>query len=191
MNPPEQPSHRGWRIFWILIILFMVAVPTGLLWNILRPALHKDVINHYAAIYKMDPLLIMALVKVESHFDEEATSHRGAIGLMQLMPATAREMAERTGMGKNLDEKDLSDPDVNLRLGIHYLSMLREEFKGDTVTMLAAYNAGPANVRAWLKNGPLTLDNIPFPETRQFVKNNFETYKHLKKFQKAKNVFHS
>ncbi len=191
MNPPERPSRRGWKLLWILALLFVVAIPTGFLWNILRPALHKDIINHYAAIYKMDPLFIMALVKVESHFQEDATSHRGAIGLMQLMPDTAQEMAVRTGMGKNLARKDLEDPDLNLRLGVHYLSLLREEFKGDNIAILAAYNAGPTNVRAWLKNGPLTLENIPFPETRKFVKSNFDTYKHLKKFQKAKNVFNS
>src|SRR4051812_5251726 len=114
MNRPDQPSHQGWKIFWFLIVLFVVAIPTGLLWNLLRPALHKDIINHYAAIYKMDPLLIMSLVTVESHFQKDAKSHRGAVGLMQLMPDTAEEMAERTGMGKNLLRKDLENPDLNL-----------------------------------------------------------------------------
>jgi soluble lytic murein transglycosylase len=134
----------------------------------------------------------MAIVKVESRFLKSARSHRGAIGLMQLMPVTAMEMAGRVGRNVSLD--DVEEPDVNIHLGLHYLSLLRTEFGGDTVAMLAAYNAGPANVRAWIREdgalGP-EGENIPYGETRLFVKRVLSTHVWLKRFQRVKNVFNA
>lgn len=168
-------------------VFFLLLVPTGLFWSLARPALHKDVINRYAAEYKIDPLFIMALVKVESRFSRHARSHRGAVGLMQLMPETGMEMAQRAGL--TITPEDLATPEVNIHLGVHYLSVLRAEFGDDTVSVLAAYNAGPTNVRAWRKGAPLAPHDIPFPETRTFVRRVTVTHTWLKRFQKVKNVF--
>jgi len=156
-------------------------------WNLTRPALHKDIINKYAAVYKFDPLFVMALVKVESRFAETAHSHRGAVGLMQLMPTTALDMAKR--LGEKVTLAALNRPETNIRLGFHYLSLLRTEFKDDTVALLAAYNAGPANVRTWMKAGPLMLTTIPYLETRLFIEKVLNTYAWLKRFQKIKIFF--
>jgi soluble lytic murein transglycosylase len=169
------------------VLGFLALVPTGLFWTVARPALHKDIINRYAAEYKFDPLFVMALVKVESGFLHDARSHRGAVGLMQLMPDTAVEMARREGLP--LVSGGLEDPEVNIHLGIFYLSLLRQEFQGDTTAILAAYNAGPSNARAWRRNPPLRVENIPFPETRTFVRRVMGTHRWLKRFQKVKNVF--
>jgi soluble lytic murein transglycosylase len=169
--------------------LFLLAVPTGLFWSVARPVLHKDIINKYAAVYKFDPLFVMALVQVESSFQKSARSSRGAIGLMQLMPDTAREMAQR--LGKDVPVEDLDNPEINIQLGYHYLSLLRAEFKSDNVSILAAYNGGPANVRVWRQGQDLTLDKIPFAETRAFVKKVMSTHRWLKRFQRIKNAFNA
>lgn len=163
-------------------------LPTGWLWVMARPALHKDVINRYAAQYKMDPLFVMALVRVESSFVKDARSHRGAVGLMQLMPETGMDMARRAGRKVTLEQ--LAEPEVNVHLGVHYLSLLRQEFGEDTTAVLAAYNAGPANARAWRKGAALAPEAIPFPETRTFVRRVVRTHAWLKRLQKVKHAVH-
>lgn len=182
-------SRRWWH--WpllALLVLGLLGMSSGFLWNLIRPVLHKNLINSYAAVYKFDPLFVMALVKEESRFQRTARSHRGAIGLMQLMPETALEMARK--MGQKVSLAQIEEPEMNIRLGFHYLSLLREEFAGDPVAILAAYNAGPANARAWRKEGPLTLDQIAYPETRAFVKSVLRTHRWLRRFQKVKTFFH-
>jgi len=181
----KKPRATTILIF-IAFLLMTGVVASGFLWRVVRPVLHKDHINKYAGIYKFDPLLVMAVVKVESRFRSTARSHRGAMGLMQLMPETAMDMAER--LGKSLVAEDLHDPDTNIELGIFYLDFLRTEFKEDEIAMLAAYNAGPTNVREWLKGGKLKIADIAFPETQNYVVRVEKTYRTLKRFQKIKNV---
>lgn len=169
------------------LFLFLLLVPTGLFWNTLRPVLHKDVINRYAAVYKFDPLFVMALVKVESSFVRDARSPRGAVGLMQLMPDTGMEMARKAGLSVTLEQ--LATPEVNIHLGVHYLSILRDEFQDDVNAILAAYNAGPSNARAWRGGDALVEEEIQYPETREFVQRVKSTQTWLRRFQKVKNVF--
>ncbi len=104
------------------------------------PMEYYDVIENMARDLNLDPLLVMAIVKVESDFDPSAVSHAGAIGLMQVMPKTARWISE------DLNPKI---PEENLRLGILYLRYLLDEFEGDLEKALMAYNVGPNA----LKNG--------------------------------------
>jgi soluble lytic murein transglycosylase len=152
----------------------------------MRPVLHKDIINKYAGEYKFDPLLIMALVKVESNFASKARSHRGAIGLMQLLPSTAEEMAQDLNM-KAFTHDDLERPEINILLGYHYLARLRKETNNNIIEMLAAYNAGKQNMLLWKANKPaLAIADIKFRETRDFVHRVLRTYMVLKKFQKMK-----
>jgi soluble lytic murein transglycosylase len=169
------------------MLLFVLLIPTGLFWSLARPALHKDIINRYAAQYKIDPLFVMALVKAESGFSRLARSHRGAVGLMQLMPETGIEMSRRAGL--TFTPADLDNPEVNIHLGVLYLSVLRQEFKGDATAALAAYNAGPANVRVWRRGETLRMEEIPFPETREFIRRVRWTHAWLKRLQRVKNVF--
>jgi soluble lytic murein transglycosylase len=166
------------------VALFALA---AFFWPLLRPVFHKDVINRYAAEYKMDPLFVMALIKTESGFMQSARSPRGAVGLMQLMPDTAVDMAGRVGL--RLAPGDLETPEVNIHLGVLYLAVLRQEFKDDVTALLASYNAGPKNVRSWRKGERLDMADIPFPETRQFVRRVTVTHAWLKRFQRMRNVF--
>lgn len=106
----------------------------------------------------------------------DVRSPAGARGLMQLMPATARQTASRNGIGTS--NLDLYDPYTNIRLGTHYMAELMEEFEGNRVLAAAAYNAGPNRVKQWLRrtaDNPLPVDmwieTIPFAETRGYVQN--------------------
>jgi len=116
---------------------------------------------------KVDPLLAASLIRQESGFNERARSPAGAMGLMQLMPATARRM-------ERVSRAELFDPRTNIRLGTRYFSSLLERFDGDAELALAAYNAGPERVDLWKKRYPVSnralfVDLIPFRETRDYV----------------------
>ncbi len=100
----------------------------------------------------------------ESKFDPGARSRSGAIGLMQLLPDTARGIAINTG-GSRFVVRDLYDPEINVRYGAFYLRRLLRKYEDDERLALAAYNAGQANVDRWRERGA----GIEFPETRQYV----------------------
>jgi len=121
---------------------------------------YGDEIEETAARHRLDGLLLAALVEAESSFLPDAVSPVGAVGLTQVMPATAAWLG-----GKG----DLTDPDSNLELGARYLSRLIERFDGDLELALAAYNAGPTNV---LRYGGVP----PFRETRSYVRKVLSIY---------------
>lgn len=177
------PKATKWAGGLVLLgALLWVTIDAG--WPLLRPVVYKDVINKYAGEYKFDPVWVMALVKVESGFYSKARSPRGAVGLMQLLPSTAQEMASQIGLRK-FQESSLRDPDINLHLGFQYLSHLRRKFgEENTIAILAAYNAGPSAVGGWMKDQILTLPDIPYPETRRFVQQVDRTYRLLKFLQR-------
>jgi len=141
----------------------------------LYPLAHARRVRELAENADLDPFLIHAVMREESHLNERLVSSAGAIGLMQIMPATGGWIAARAGF-ERYDESLLYDRDVNLQLGTWYLGYLRNEFDGNLVHVLAAYNAGPGNVRRWLTNGSgtndvdLFIETIPFEETRNYVK---------------------
>lgn len=131
-----------------------------------------------------EPALTLAVIRQESGFDEAARSRAGALGLMQLMPATARGVARglRIGYGRG---RLTADPDYNMRLGSSYLKTQLDKFGGDYVLALAAYNAGPHRVTRWLKErgDPREsevdmidwIERIPFAETRNYVQRVLES----------------
>ncbi|MBQ0755118.1 MAG: transglycosylase SLT domain-containing protein [Gammaproteobacteria bacterium] len=120
----------------------------------------------------VDPWLLMAVSRRESAFNPHARSHVGATGLMQLMPATARQVADQIDMPRP-DASSLREPDINLRLGSQYLSDLLKRYNGNRVLALAAYNAGPHRIDRWLADTNVPFDvfieSIPFYETREYV----------------------
>lgn len=157
---------------------------------LLFPVLQKGTVRTYAAAYGEDPLFALAVIKVESNFSRRAKSARGAVGLMQLMPATAKEIAQELKV-QGFKTEDLENPETNIRFGLHHLARLRREF-GDDITVLAAYNAGGKNVHDWLKESRrqhLEIEDIRFPETRKFVQEVLTTYRWLKEFQSWSNRF--
>ncbi len=127
------------------------------------PLEYQDIIRGHARNYDLDPDLLAAVVYVESRFHPDAHSDAGAVGLMQLLPATAQGIATRTG-GTKFVLSDLQDPEINIRYGAWYLDHLRDRY-GDMQTALAAYHAGQGNVDRWRREG----SGIVFPETRAYV----------------------
>ncbi|MEW6045563.1 MAG: lytic transglycosylase domain-containing protein [Bacillota bacterium] len=173
-----QPRGRLTPL-WILALFGLLAATVWGAANIraigrwLYPVYHRDVIEDWAARRGLDPWLVAAVVRVESNFRPTAVSSRGARGLMQLLPDTARWVAEQAG------ERDffpdlLFVPEVNVRLGTWYLAELLKEFDGREALALAAYNAGRGNVRRWLAESAWdgtesALGGVPYRETRKFV----------------------
>jgi len=129
--------------------------------------------------FSVEPALIHAVIRQESVFDSKAVSRSGARGLMQLMPATARSVARQLKI-RHSQQKLTADPVHNVRLGSAYLGKLRDNYDGSLILTLAAYNAGPGNVRRWIKiNGDPRkfssfdaidwIESIPVSETRNYV----------------------
>ncbi len=171
VGSPDRCVHTGQRISSYPDPQFQVAAILPYLY----PLAHARRVQELAQRAGLDPFLIQAVMREESHFKPRLISSAGAIGLMQVMPATGGWVAARLGF-EQYDEKSLYDRDVNLQLGTHYLEYLWNEFDGNTVYVLAAYNAGPGNVRRWLANNcgtndlDLFIETIPFEETRNYVK---------------------
>jgi soluble lytic murein transglycosylase len=130
------------------------------LWHPLR---YEAIVRGHARNYDLDPALLAAVIYAESKFDANARSSSGAIGLMQLLPDTAKGIAARTG-GTRFRVADLDDPEINVRYGAWYLRHLLQRY-GDEELALAAYNAGQARVDDWRSRGV----GIQFAETRHYV----------------------
>jgi soluble lytic murein transglycosylase len=136
------------------------------------PLSHADVIRQQAAAKHLDPALVAGVIYAETKFDPRPSS-AGAQGLMQILPATAEFLAHRSG-ATTFKVSDLSTPQVNISYGTYYLRYLLDEYGGNKLLALAAYNAGEANVNRWLgearaQHRKLTVARIPFPETRDYV----------------------
>jgi peptidoglycan lytic transglycosylase len=131
------------------------------LWYPLR---YEQIVRGHARNYELDPALLAAVIYQESKFKADARSQSGAIGLMQLLPATAEGIAVHTG-GTRFTTADLYNPEINVRYGAWYLRHLLEKY-GNERTALAAYNAGQDNVDRWRADG----GGIRFSETRAYVK---------------------
>ena len=122
------------------------------------PLAYEQIIRGHARNYDLDPALLAAVVYAESKFDADARSGSGAIGLMQLLPATAKGIALRTG-GRRFRVRDLYDPEINVRYGSWYLRHLLAKYDGSVEKALAAYNGGQGNVDR----------GIEYDETRKYV----------------------
>lgn len=128
------------------------------------PLKYGEIVRMHARNYRLDPALLAAVIYEESKFRPDVRSSSGAIGLMQLLPDTAKGIAIHTG-GSRFRVSDLYTPELNIRYGAWYLRHLLEKY-GDERTALAAYNAGQQNVDEWRSSGR----GIAFSETRQYVK---------------------
>ncbi len=134
----------------------------------------RNIIERYAADKNLSPYLVFAMIRQESAFDVEAKSWAGARGLMQLMPATGRELAQRMGLRYSTDR--LSDPDFSVRLGTSYYSQVLDMFNGNHELALAGYNGGPYRIKKlWRQAGSnpeldTFLENLGLEETKTYVK---------------------
>ena len=165
------------RLLVVVAVIAAVAVGVGAVvttkpdWYLRAryPLKYEPIIQGHARNYHLEPALVAAVIYRESKFDADARSSSGAIGLMQLLPDTAKGIAQLTG-GSRFVVEDLYDPEINVRYGSFYLRRLLNKYD-DVRLALAAYNAGQANVDGWIA---AEEEEIPFPETREFVDNVLE-----------------
>lgn len=159
-------------VFALVALLSALAAP-DLVRQVTHPLEYEAEIRASATEFGVEPSLVAAVIKAESRFDPEATSSRGAYGLMQLLPETARFVSERTGISG-----DYRDPETNIRIGTRYLSYLQSRYDGDQRLALAAYNSGEGRVDRWLSRGDFDVSrDIPFAETHDYVRNVTESQK--------------
>ena len=170
----------------MLLIAVVALLYTPAFWRAVYPIYFYAEIKQQAATAHVNPILVAAIIRVESHFREDDVSHAGAVGLMQLMPATAQWMAAQKGeRGFKLSE--LTVPSINIRLGSYYIGYLLQQFHGNLPAAIAAYNAGPNRVERWLTEGKwsgdeVSVEDIPVLETRHFVARVLYTYDIFQRF---------
>lgn len=149
---------------------FVYSFGPSLLFKPMYPLEHESEITASASAHGVDPYLVAAIIRSESSWDERASSHGGAIGLMQLMPETASDMVEKGLVDPNRFSVDrLTDPATNIEFGCAYLSYLMMYFNGATDKAVAAYNAGMGNVDIWTQGGDILHNAITFPETQAYL----------------------
>jgi soluble lytic murein transglycosylase len=177
----RRRTVRRRRIAAVLGAALIAGLAVALTWpsfhhavrEIALPLRHEDIIRQQARDKALDPALIAAVIYAESHFRDGQTSGAGAQGLMQITPATARMIARKSG-GVAFTVRDLGTPQVNIAYGAWYLRYLMGRYAGNETFALAAYNGGEGNVDRWIaaaeeRGEALTIDAIPFSETRTYV----------------------
>lgn len=167
----QQALDQGW---YDLTVQASIQAQT---WNVLAwrfPLAHEDLFIDAGRRHHLDPWLAMAVARRESAFYPNARSPVGALGLMQLMPGTARKVARDQGQSAP-EIKQLLQPATNIDMGSHYLAEVLDKFNGNRLLALAAYNAGPNRIPRWLPDQDdavpfdVWIESIPFYETREYV----------------------
>ena len=160
------------KIFIIIISILIIVVFLGIFKNkilkIIYPKTYKEIVSVYSEKYNVEENLVFALIKAESNFNSEAVSHREAIGVMQIMEETAKDVANKNSIkieNENI-KQELLKIDNNINIGTKYLSTLLEKYKNKEIAV-AAYNAGIGTVDGWIqkeiiKSDGSDIENIPY-----------------------------
>ena len=168
-------------ILCIVAILFGVFRIQDMVLKMIYPQKYAELVNQYAEENDLDPLLVFAIIKAESNFDEDVVSNSGAVGLMQLMESTAQEMADDLTIEIPTKEA-LFDPELNIQIGTYYFAYLLGIYEGNIYLALTAYNAGIGNVNTWIEEGTIRedgsdIENIPYKETNNYVRKIVRDYR--------------
>ncbi|MYB01098.1 transglycosylase SLT domain-containing protein, partial [Candidatus Poribacteria bacterium] len=146
----------------------------------LYPRYYAKTVEKYAEMYNVDTFLIAAMILEESRYNAEAVSWAGAIGLMQIMPATGRELARKLNI-RRFRTSMLKQPDINIRMGTKYIGELNSWFDGNIMHVIGAYNGGPGRMERWvstknIKDIDLFVEKITIRETRLHIKKVIDSY---------------
>lgn len=191
---------RKKRVFALLLAGFLLILFYNSHWmgRWMYPVKYEREIRAEAATHGVDPFLVAAVIRVESNFSSDKVSGKGAVGLMQIMPDTAKWIAEQPYFADRTFG-DLTDPELNIEAGVWYLASLQKQFgsklkeaasETDRIALIAAaYNAGPGNVSGWLGSGRWdgryeTVGAIPFGETRHYVERIVYYHKKYQRYYK-------
>jgi soluble lytic murein transglycosylase len=190
INNHAASFRVGRRIVWRLPAKDRSSVPQ-FVYNVSYPLAYFDIVKKAATADTVDPLFVLSIIKQESVFDYGIMSKAGAVGLMQLMPATAKEIA--ADLSEIYASDSLVKPSANIRYGTHYVKKLLDRFHGNMVQAIAGYNGGPPAIMRWFernksKNFDIFIEDIGYEETRNYVKKvlaNYWTYTRLYKFDRT------
>jgi soluble lytic murein transglycosylase len=191
LDKPARETAARLAADWGWHTLAITTLARAEAWNDLElrfPIRFEPQFEAAAASQRVEPTWLFAIARQESAFNEHARSPVGALGLMQVMPATAEHTARKSGL-RYRGSAALLNPATNVDIGSRYMRMMLDDFQQNRILAAAAYNAGPLNVRRWLKRLPpriehdLFVETIPFRETRKYVQNVLEfqvVYAYLK-----------
>ncbi|SMG54015.1 soluble lytic murein transglycosylase [Paenibacillus aquistagni] len=186
----KKLRSKTWLLILVVGFVLLWILQSEWLGQWMYPIPYKDTIQQKAQDQELDPLLVAAIIRVETNYIAGRESRKGAVGVMQLMPSTAEWAMQQMKLRSHFSLEQLKDEvDPNITIGTWYLKSLINMYDNNIVAAVAAYNAGPGNVNEWLKNGTWdgSLDtaknSIPFNETRMYVKKVFHYY------EKYKNVY--
>ena len=167
----------------ILILIVFLIVFKNKIQRIFYPKSYEEFVSMYSDEYGVDENLIFAVIKAESNFQEDAVSHKDALGLMQIMKETAEDVARKYNIeiDFNNSEREILNVQNNIKIGTKYLAVLLEKYKNIEVGV-AAYNAGIGTVDNWIEKGIIKSDgsdieNIPYKETNNYVRKILRNYK--------------
>ncbi|MDR0800684.1 MAG: lytic transglycosylase domain-containing protein [Endomicrobium sp.] len=179
------------RIIGYIILVFIICILFDLEKKIglFNKNPYEIYIIEYSKRFAVDSLLIKAVMKKESNLNPKAVSNTGAVGLMQIMPKTALEIANQLNI-TDYSGKNLKEAEINIMLGTYYLKKLLNYYNNNLILALAAYNAGIGNVENWYSKDPEIgekICKIPFKETRHYVRSIIFIYKIYRGAEKLKN----
>ena len=176
-------NKKQWIILLLIILIAIAFLFKNNFLKILYPRTYQEAVLIYQEKYKIEENLIFAVIKAESNFDKDAVSSRNAIGLMQIMEETAKDVARKNNIELKDDrvKEELSDVYKNIEIGTCYLATLMERYQNKEVA-LAAYNAGIGTVDGWIekgiiKKGGTDIEKIPYKETNNYVRKILRDYK--------------
>lgn len=161
------------KLCMILLLILIMILNSSFFWKAMYPIAYQEEVTRASSYFGVDPFLVLAVVQIESKFVQDRLSHKGARGLMQLMPETAEWANQQSGL--NRDPNDyIHDPNDNILLGTWYLAYLLEKYEQDHVKAITAYNAGEGRVDRWLETGiwdgtKERIRDIPIGETRHYL----------------------
>ena len=165
----------------ILVLLFGVFKIQNTILKIIYKTDYKEYVYKYSKENDIDPLLTYSIIKAESNFNVNSVSKSGAIGLMQLMESTAKEVAGKKQI-ENFKKNDLYEPEKNIMLGTAYFKELLHRYDNNLSIALIAYNAGIGVVDKWIREGIIKpdgsdIENVPYKETNMYVRKILRNYK--------------
>ena len=160
--------------FIMVIIIIELFKLTQYVYKQIYPKAYSQYVERYSLENDLDPLLIYAIIKAESNFNTDAVSKSNALGLMQILETTAREVCEKEFNGE-FDKNELFNAEYNIKIGTRYFSKLLNKYNDNIGISLAAYNAGTGKVDSWIEDGIIeqdgsNLENIPYKETNNYVR---------------------
>ena len=164
-------------IVMVVVLLFTTNVLDSVKFKVMKyfyPQDYSQYVTVYADEYGVDESLVYAVMRTESGFRAEVESSAGAVGLMQIMPETFEWLQNLMSGEITYDSSSLLNPEINIKYGTYFLSYLLKHYSGNEQLAVASYNAGVANVDKWLESEQysadgVTLSNIPFEETKNYV----------------------